>query len=57
MIVTVYTQSGDHFSFLDVTEFTVAGPVKIEGSSEVDFGKQGFRFTENDGSTEAASDK
>ena len=57
MIVTVYTKSGEHYAFLDVTEFTVAGGMEIVGTSEVDFGKQGFRFTErNDTSDLAGSD-
>ena len=46
MIITVYTKSGEHYSFLDVEEFTVAGGMEIVGTSEVDFGKQGFRFKE-----------
>ena len=58
MIVAVYTQSGEHYTFLDVSEFTVAGGMAIEGSSEVDFGKQGFRFTSTeDTSNKALSDK
>lgn len=44
MILTVYTRDGEKYSFLDVTEFTVAGPMQITGTSDVDFGKQGFRF-------------
>lgn len=49
MILTVYTEDGEKYSFLDCKEFTVAGAMEIAGTSEVDFGKQGFRFTENNG--------
>ena len=48
MIVTIYTASGEKYSFLEVKEFTVAGPMQITGTSEVDFGKQGFRFEDGE---------
>ena len=47
MIVTIYQQNGEKCAFFDVQEFTVVGAMKIEGTSEVDFGKQGFRFEDN----------
>ena len=52
MIVTVYTKDGEHYAFLEVSEFTVAGGMEIVGTSEVDFGKQGFRFKETEESTD-----
>ena len=45
MIITVYTKDDEHYTFMDIKEFTVAGGVQIVGTSEVDFGTQGFRFT------------
>lgn len=47
MVVTIYTED-DKYSFFDVKEFTVAGAMSITGTDEVDFGKQGFRFEDND---------
>lgn len=48
MIVTIYTKEDEKLSFMDVKEFTVAGPMQITGTSDVDFGKQGFRFEDNE---------
>lgn len=44
MILTIYTKDDEKYTFLEVREFTVAGPMQITGTSDVDFGKQGFRF-------------
>lgn len=46
MIVTIYTED-DKYSVFDVKEFTVTGAMSITGTDEVEFGKQGFRFTDN----------
>lgn len=47
MIITIYTNDGEKYTFLEVKEFTAVGPMEISGTSEVEFGKQGFRFTDN----------
>ncbi len=47
MIITIYTDDGEKYTFLEVKEFAVAGPMQISGTSEVEFGKHGFRFTDN----------
>ena len=54
MIITIYARDGEHYTFPDVEEFTVAGGMEIAGTSEVDFGKQGFRFTEVKGNESVA---
>lgn len=44
MIVTIYKENGEKISFFDIKEFTVAGPMKIVGTNEVEYCQQGFRF-------------
>lgn len=47
MIVTIYAQDGEKYTFFDVKEFTVTGAMSVKGTDEVEFGKQGFRFKDN----------
>ena len=47
MIITIYKDNGEKISFFDIKEFTVAGPMQIVGTEDVEYSQNGFHFKDN----------